>query len=242
MRSAAAGQRWLIGAQQRGCSRLPAAGDSLAHCPDRTSLPLGRPEALLLQKQLCLHLLGPGTCHEGLELLPEGCGGTVMGRSAGGACSAKQRGISVLLGRLWAATLILRCSDPEVGKFGKSPSGDNKLDKPAGKWWRWIKMGQLGKEQMLWGSVVHLSKALLTSFYFALKTELFCLGTTSPRPVSPIPFHDLSHLSPGYVLGLPSCLHPCPVLHPLAVVMDVLALSVHLVLKCCPKMLGPRSD
>lgn len=105
----AAGQRRLIRAQQRGCSSLPAAGDSLMCCPNRTSPPLGRAEAVLLQRQLCLHLLGPGTHQEGLELLPEGCSGTVTGRRAGGACNAGQRGIGVLLGRLWAVALMLCC-------------------------------------------------------------------------------------------------------------------------------------
>lgn len=102
-------------------------------------------------------------------------------------------------------------------------------------------MGQPGKEQMLRGSVVLLGKALLTSFSFALETELFCLGTTSPLLVSPIPFHELSHLSPAYFPGLPSCLHPCPALHPSALVTDFLTLSVPLVLKCHPKRLGLRS-
>lgn len=55
---------------------------------------------------------------------------------------------------------MLRCQDPKFGKSGKSPSGGNKLDKPTGKRWSGIKMGQLGKEQMLQGSAV-LSKALL---------------------------------------------------------------------------------
>lgn len=105
----AALQRRLIRAQQRGCSRLLATGDSLTRCPNRTSLPLGRPEALLLQRQLCLYLLGPGTYQQGLELLLQGCSGTVMGRRAGEACNARQRGISLLLGRLRAVTLMLRC-------------------------------------------------------------------------------------------------------------------------------------
>lgn len=105
----AAGQRRLIGAQQRGCSRLPAAGDGLTRCRNRTSLPLGRPETVLLQRQLCLHLLGPGTHQEGLELLLEGCSGTVAGRRAGEVCNAGQRGISVLLGRLGVVALMLRC-------------------------------------------------------------------------------------------------------------------------------------
>lgn len=58
-------------------------------------------------------------------------------------------------------------------------------------------MGQPGKEQMLRGSAVLLSKALLASFCFALEKEMFCLSTTSPLPVSSIAFHDMSHLSPG---------------------------------------------
>lgn len=89
----------LIQAKQRGCSRLLAAGDALMHCLNRTSLPPGRPEALL-QRQLCPHLLGPGTQQEGLELLPEGCGGTRMGRRAGDVRTAGQQGASILLGRL----------------------------------------------------------------------------------------------------------------------------------------------
>lgn len=64
--------------RERGCSRLLAAGHSLMCCSNRTSLSLGRSEALLLQRPLCLHLLGPGTPQEGLLLLPEGCSDSVM--------------------------------------------------------------------------------------------------------------------------------------------------------------------
>lgn len=89
----------LIQAKQRGCSRLLAAGDGLMHCLNRILLPPGQPEALL-QRQLCPHLLGPGTQQEGLELLPEGCGDTRMGRRAGDVRTAGQQGASILLGRL----------------------------------------------------------------------------------------------------------------------------------------------
>lgn len=70
------------------------------HCLNRTSLPLGRPEALLLQRQPCPRLLGPGTQQEGLELPPEGYGGTRMGRRARDVRTAGQQGASILLGRL----------------------------------------------------------------------------------------------------------------------------------------------
>lgn len=73
----------------------------------------------------------------------------------------------------------LRCQDPKFGKSGKSPSGGNKVDKPTGKWRRGIKMGQLGKEQMLQGSAV-LSKALLALFC-ARETEVFYHGMVSPQ-------------------------------------------------------------
>lgn len=101
-------------------------------------------------------------------------------------------------------------------------------------------MDQTRKQQLL-GSVVFLSRALLTSFCFALEKRDFCLDTTSLVLVSPLVFHDPSHLFPGYFLGLLISLHPCPVLHLSALVIDFLALSVPLVLKCCPKMLGHRS-
>lgn len=97
-------------------------------------------------------------------------------------------------------------------------------------------MDQTRKEQML-GSVVFLSRALLTSFCFPLE-RCFALTLVS---VSPIPFHELSCLVPGYFLGLLCSLHPCPVLHPSALATDFLVLSVPLILKCCPKMLGHRS-
>lgn len=97
-------------------------------------------------------------------------------------------------------------------------------------------MDQTRNERLL-RPVVFLSRALLTSFCFAL--EMFCLDTTSLVPVSPIPFHELSYLFPGYFLAFLSSLHP--VSHTPAFVIDFLTLSVPLILKCLPKMLGHRS-
>lgn len=84
-------------------------------------------------------------------------------------------------------------------------------------------------------------QSLANLFLHCLGEEMFCLDTTSLVPVSAIPFCELSHLFPRYFLGLLSSLHPCPVLRPSALVTDFLALSVPLILKCCPKMLGHRS-
>lgn len=85
-------------------------------------------------------------------------------------------------------------------------------------------MGQPGKEQMLWGSAVLLSKALVTSFCFALETELFYLHMISPLAVSPIPFYKpfipgffsrfdqpspsifcITSFSPGHGFSCPFC-------------------------------------
>lgn len=74
---------------------------------------------------------------------------------------------------------MLHCQDPKFGKSGKSPSGGNKVDKPTGKLRSGIKMGQLGKEQMLQGSAV-LSKALLALFC-ARETEMFYHSMVSPQ-------------------------------------------------------------
>lgn len=85
-------------------------------CPSGTSWLLGRLEALLLQRQLCLHLLGRETCQEKLELLPEGCGGTMMDRRARDVYAAGQQGIGNLLGRLQAGALML-CEIPSLASL-----------------------------------------------------------------------------------------------------------------------------
>lgn len=92
---------------------------------------------------------------------------------------------------------------------------------------------------MLQGSALLLSKALLTLFALPWRQPV-CLGTTSPLPGSPIPFHELSLLSSGSFPALPCCLCLCPALHPSALVAELFFFSVS-VLKCCPKALGPGS-
>lgn len=83
------------------------------------------------------------------------------------------------------------------------------------------------KKNKLW----FYSDHLLSSFSFPAKLlcALFCWFLT-----------PLSHFSLGYCLDLPSCLCSRPVLCPSALATGFLVLFVPLLLKCCPKELGPR--